>query len=58
MSTPEAVADAARTMAQAACWGTDRGTAGDRLAARVAPQGYLARELLDELPAVMVELGG
>lgn len=47
------------TPAQAACWGTHvHGTAGDRLAARVAPQGYLARELLDELPAVMVELGG
>lgn len=47
------------TPAQAACWGTHaHGTAGDRLAARVAPQGYLARELLEELPAVLTELEG
>ncbi|WP_307844389.1 NAD(P)H-hydrate dehydratase [Actinotalea solisilvae] len=45
------------TPAQAACWGTHlHGAAGDRLAARVAAQGYLARELLDELPAVLTEL--
>ncbi|WP_246036885.1 NAD(P)H-hydrate dehydratase [Cellulomonas telluris] len=43
--------------AQAACFGVEaHGTAGDRLAARVGPQGYLARELLDELPRVLVEL--
>lgn len=43
---------------QAACWGTHlHATAGDRLAARIGPTGYLARELIDELPAVLVELG-
>ncbi|WP_158374408.1 NAD(P)H-hydrate dehydratase [Cellulosimicrobium cellulans] len=42
---------------QAACWGTAvHGSAGDRLAARVGPLGYLARELADEVPAVLVEL--
>ncbi|OZB46975.1 MAG: hypothetical protein B7X40_10245 [Cellulomonas sp. 14-74-6] len=43
--------------AQAACWGVWlHGSAGDRLAARVGLTGYLARELLDGLPAVLVEL--
>lgn len=43
--------------AQATCWGVWlHGSAGDRLAARVGPTGYLARELLDGLPAVLVEL--
>jgi NAD(P)H-hydrate repair Nnr-like enzyme with NAD(P)H-hydrate dehydratase domain len=32
------------------------GAAGDRLAARIGPLGYLARELADEVPAVLVEL--
>lgn len=42
---------------QAACWGTAvHGAAGDRLAARIGPLGYLARELADEVPAVLVEL--
>jgi hydroxyethylthiazole kinase-like uncharacterized protein yjeF len=42
---------------QAAAWGTAvHGTAGDRLAARIGPLGYLARELVDELPALLVEL--
>lgn len=42
---------------QAACWGTHlHGAAGDRLGARIAPVGYLARELLDELPLVLTEL--
>lgn len=42
---------------QAASWGTAvHGAAGDRLAARVGPLGYLARELADEVPAVLVEL--
>jgi ADP-dependent NAD(P)H-hydrate dehydratase len=42
---------------QAACWGTHlHAAAGDRLAARVGPLGFLARELLDQLPLVMVEL--
>jgi hydroxyethylthiazole kinase-like uncharacterized protein yjeF len=42
---------------QAACWGTAvHGGAGDRLAARVGPLGYLARELADQVPALLVEL--
>jgi hydroxyethylthiazole kinase-like uncharacterized protein yjeF len=45
------------TPEQAACWGTAvHGAAGDRLAARVGPLGYLARELADQVPAVLVEL--
>jgi ADP-dependent NAD(P)H-hydrate dehydratase len=43
--------------AQAACWGTHlHAAAGDRLAARVGPTGFLARELLDEVPVVLAEL--
>lgn len=43
---------------QAAAWATYlHAAAGDRLAARVGPIGYLARELVDELPKVMVEIG-
>jgi hydroxyethylthiazole kinase-like uncharacterized protein yjeF len=43
--------------AQAAVWGAYlHATAGERLAARVGPLGYLARELLDEAPAVLTEL--
>jgi hydroxyethylthiazole kinase-like uncharacterized protein yjeF len=43
--------------AQATCWATYvHAAAGDRLAARVGRLGFLAREILDELPAVMVEL--
>jgi hydroxyethylthiazole kinase-like uncharacterized protein yjeF len=43
---------------QAACWGTHlHATAGDRLAARIGPTGSLARELADELPPVLAELG-
>lgn len=43
--------------AQAACWGTYvHAAAGDRLTARVGKLGFLARELLDEIPAVMAEL--
>ena len=43
--------------AQAACWATHlHAAAGDRLAARVGRVGYLARELVDELPAVLTEL--
>ena len=43
-------------LAQAACWGTyAHATAGDRLAARIGRLGFLARELADELPYVMVE---
>lgn len=43
--------------AQAACYAvTAHGVAGDRLAAAVGAHGYLAREVLDELPRVLVEL--
>ncbi|MBX0300938.1 NAD(P)H-hydrate dehydratase [Cryobacterium sp. 1639] len=43
---------------QAACWGTWlHAAAGDRLNARVGPTGYLARELLPELPTLLAELG-
>lgn len=42
---------------QAACWGVAlHTTAGDRLAAAVGPLGFLARELVDEIPKVLVEL--
>jgi hydroxyethylthiazole kinase-like uncharacterized protein yjeF len=42
---------------QAAVWGVHlHATAGERLAARVGPLGYLARELLDETPRVLTEL--
>ncbi len=42
---------------QAACWGTYlHAAAGDRLTARVGKLGFLARELLDEIPGVMAEL--
>jgi hydroxyethylthiazole kinase-like uncharacterized protein yjeF len=43
--------------AQATIWGVHlHGSAGDRLAKRVGPLGYLARELLAEIPALMAEL--
>ncbi|GGH90771.1 ADP-dependent (S)-NAD(P)H-hydrate dehydratase [Arthrobacter liuii] len=43
---------------QAACWGTHmHAAAADRLASRLGPLGFLARELADELPALMLELG-
>ena len=42
--------------AQAACWGSHlHAAAGDRLASRVGSLGYLARELADELPPLMME---
>jgi ADP-dependent NAD(P)H-hydrate dehydratase len=45
------------TPAQATCWATYlHAGAGDRLAARVGPVGFLARELVDELPALLTEL--
>lgn len=45
------------TDTQAACWGSHlHAAAGDRLASRLGGLGYLARELCDELPALMVEL--
>ena len=41
---------------QAACWGTHlHAAAADRLASRLGPLGFLARELADELPALMLE---
>lgn len=45
------------TDAQAACWGSYlHAAAGDRLASRKGSPGYLARELADELPPLMMEL--
>jgi hydroxyethylthiazole kinase-like uncharacterized protein yjeF len=45
------------TSAQAACWGTHlHAAAADRLASRLGPLGFLARELADEMPALMLEL--
>jgi hydroxyethylthiazole kinase-like uncharacterized protein yjeF len=42
------------TPAQAAVWGTFlHARSGDRLAESIAPLGFLARELLDELPRVL-----
>jgi len=42
---------------QAGAWATyAHGRAGERLAARVGPTGFLARELLEEIPQVLVEL--
>lgn len=42
---------------QAACWGTHlHAASGDRLAARQGPLGFLARDLLGELPLLLVEL--
>lgn len=44
---------------QAAVWGAHlHAQAGERLAARVGKVGFLARELLDELPRVLTELSG
>lgn len=44
-------------LAQAACWATYlHAASGDRLAARVGSLGFLARELLDQLPLVLTEL--
>lgn len=45
------------TESQAACWGTHlHAAAGDRLASRLGGLGYLARELTEELPPLMMEL--
>lgn len=42
---------------QAAVWGTYlHAAAGDQLAARVGQLGFLAREVMDQLPVVMAEL--
>jgi NAD(P)H-hydrate repair Nnr-like enzyme with NAD(P)H-hydrate dehydratase domain len=43
--------------AQAALWaGHLHGRAGERLAARMGPLGYLARELAPQVPALLVEI--
>jgi ADP-dependent NAD(P)H-hydrate dehydratase len=43
---------------QAAVWATHaHAAAGDRLAVQVGPLGFLAGELLNELPRVLVEIG-
>jgi len=43
--------------AQAACWGTHlHAAAGRRLSERMAPVGFLAREIADEVPFVLAEL--
>lgn len=43
--------------AQAAAWATYcHGRAGERLSGRVGPTGFLARELLPEVPGILVEL--
>jgi ADP-dependent NAD(P)H-hydrate dehydratase len=45
------------TPEQAACWGSHlHAAAGDRLAADVGRLGFLARELVDMLPRVLVEI--
>lgn len=45
------------TPAQGTVWATHvHAAAGERLAVRVAPLGYLASEILDELPRVLVEI--
>ena len=45
--------------AQAAVWGAFlHATAGDHLATRVGPVGFLARELPGELPGLLAELNG
>jgi NAD(P)H-hydrate repair Nnr-like enzyme with NAD(P)H-hydrate dehydratase domain len=42
---------------QAVVWAAHvHGLAGDRLAARIGAVGYLARELLDEIPGVLTSL--
>ncbi|CAO3414910.1 NAD(P)H-hydrate dehydratase [Azospirillum endophyticum] len=44
---------------QAAIWGVYlHGEVGNRLCRRIGPLGFLARELLAEIPAVMAELAG
>jgi ADP-dependent NAD(P)H-hydrate dehydratase len=43
---------------QAACWATYlHATAGERLASAVGGVGFLARELVDQVPPVLAELG-
>jgi NAD(P)H-hydrate repair Nnr-like enzyme with NAD(P)H-hydrate dehydratase domain len=43
--------------AQAAAWAVfTHARAGDLLSRRVGPLGFLARELLDEIPGLLVEI--
>jgi NAD(P)H-hydrate repair Nnr-like enzyme with NAD(P)H-hydrate dehydratase domain len=43
--------------AQAACWATYlHSAAGERLASAVGGVGFLARELVDQVPRVLAEL--
>jgi ADP-dependent NAD(P)H-hydrate dehydratase len=43
---------------QAACWGTYlHATAGERLSSAIGGVGFLARELVDQVPQVLAELG-
>lgn len=47
------------TLAQAAGWGVVlHAQAGERLAARMGRLGYLARELADEVPALLEQAAG
>ncbi|WP_247887262.1 NAD(P)H-hydrate dehydratase [Azospirillum sp. SYSU D00513] len=47
------------TPLEAAAWGVYlHGEAGNRLTAKVAPLGFLARELLAEVPCIMAEFAG
>ena len=46
------------TEPQAACWGVAlHARAGDRLAQRLGPMGYLAREISMEVPALLEQIG-
>ncbi len=46
------------TETQSACWGVAlHARAGDRLAQRLGPLGYLAREIAAEVPALMEQIG-
>jgi len=47
------------TLGQAACWGVAlHARAGERLAARMGVLGYLAREISDEIPALLESVAG
>ncbi|WP_308601975.1 NAD(P)H-hydrate dehydratase [Massilia sp. Dwa41.01b] len=46
-------------LAQATCWGVAlHARAGERLAARLGVLGYLAREIPDEIPALLESIAG
>lgn len=46
------------TNGQATCWGSHlHAVAADRLSSRMGPLGFLARELADELPGLLLEMG-